>query len=70
MWNREHDGTEGIVKVTTSQQLTGENLKSFVKFDPDLNYTVEPNENGFTFRSDKFDVEKSYALTIAKGLAG
>ena len=30
----EHDGTEGTVKVTTSQQLTGENLKTFIKFDP------------------------------------
>src|SRR6185436_8243078 len=27
-------------------------------------------ENGFTLRSDKFDVEKSYALTIEKGLRG
>ena len=45
-------------------------MKSFVKFDPDLAYTVEANEYGFTLRSDKFDVEKSYALTIAKGLRG
>jgi uncharacterized protein YfaS (alpha-2-macroglobulin family) len=66
----EHDGTEGIVKVITSQQLTGESLKSFVKFDPDLAYTVEANEYGFTLRSDKFDVEKSYALVITKGLRG
>jgi uncharacterized protein YfaS (alpha-2-macroglobulin family) len=66
----EHDGSEGVVKVTTSQQLTGESLKSFIKFDPDLTYTVEANEYGFTLRSDKFDVEKSYALTITKGLRG
>ena len=66
----EHDGTEGTVKITTSQQLSGENLKSFIKFDPDFGYTVELNENGFTLRSDKFDVEKSYVLTITKGLRG
>ncbi|MEO7922450.1 MAG: MG2 domain-containing protein [Chitinophagaceae bacterium] len=66
----EHDGMEGLIKVTTSQQLTGESIKSFLKFDPDLTYTVEANEYGFTLRSDKFDVEKSYALTIAKGLRG
>ncbi|MFZ1261038.1 MAG: hypothetical protein WAQ93_11195, partial [Chitinophagaceae bacterium] len=35
----EHDGMEGVVRVTTSQQLTGESLKSFLKFDPDLAYT-------------------------------
>ena len=66
----EHDGTEGVVKVTTSQQLTGESMKSFIKFDPDLAYTVEANDYGFTLRSDKFDVEKSYALTIVKNLRG
>ncbi len=66
----EHDGTEGLVKVTTSQQLAGESLKTFIKFDPDLAYTVEANDYGFTLRSDKFDVEKSYAFTITKGLRG
>ena len=66
----EHDGTEGVVRVTTSQQLTGESLKSFLKFDPDITYTVEANDYGFTLRSDKFDVEKSYALTIVKGMRG
>lgn len=65
-----HDGTEGVVKVTTSQQLTGESLKPFLQFDPELSYTVEANDYGFTLRSDKFDLEKSYALTILKGLRG
>ncbi|MEP6700179.1 MAG: MG2 domain-containing protein, partial [Bacteroidota bacterium] len=66
----EHDGMEGVVRVTTSQQLTGESIKSFLKFDPDLPYTVEANDYGFTLRSDKFDTEKSYALMITKGLRG
>jgi alpha-2-macroglobulin len=66
----EHDGMEGVVRVTTSQQLTGESLKSFLKFDPDLAYTVEANDYGFTLRSDKFDTEKSYALMVMKGLRG
>ena len=35
---------EGVLTVTTSQQLTGENLKSFVKFDPGLNYTLNVND--------------------------
>jgi alpha-2-macroglobulin len=66
----EHDGTEGTVTVTTSQQVSGENLKNFLKFDPSLAYTVELSDNGFVLRSDKFDVEKSYVLTIAKNLRG
>ncbi len=66
----EHDGSDGLVHVTTSQQLTGESIKSFIKFDPDVSVTVEPNEAGFTLRSDKFDVDKSYTLSILKGLRG
>lgn len=66
----EHDGTEGLVTVTTSQQLTGESLASFIKFDPQLKYNVELTDNGFVIRSEKFDLEKSYALTIVKGLRG
>ncbi len=66
----EHDGTEGVVRVATSQQLTNESLKSFVRFDPVLTYTVQLTDEGFEIRSDKFDLEKSYALTIAKDLRG
>jgi uncharacterized repeat protein (TIGR01451 family) len=66
----EHDGTEGIVAVTTSQQLADESLSSYLKFDPQVKYSVELTENGFAIHSDKFDIEKSYALTIAKGLRG
>ncbi|MFI5188455.1 MAG: hypothetical protein ACHQF0_17110, partial [Chitinophagales bacterium] len=66
----EHDGTEGVVTVTTSQQLTGENLSSYVKFDPTVKYTTELTDNGFVIRSSGFDVEKSYALTIVQGLHG
>jgi len=66
----EHDGTEGVIRVATSQQLTGENIKPYIKFDPDVPYTVESADNGFVLRSDKFDMEKSYSLTILKGLRG
>ena len=66
----EYDGAEGVVKVVTSQQLSGEAIKSFIKLDPDLDFTVEANDYGFTLRSDKFDTEKSYALQINKGLRG
>ncbi len=66
----EHDGNDGIVRVTTSQQLAAESIKSFVQFDPSLEYAVQLTDYGFDIRSDKFDLEKSYALTIAKDLRG
>jgi uncharacterized protein YfaS (alpha-2-macroglobulin family) len=66
----EHDGTEGTVHITTSQQVTGDNIKALIKFEPALSFTYEPADDGFIIRSDKFDLEKSYSLTIAKGLHG
>jgi alpha-2-macroglobulin len=66
----EHDGTEGIVRLSTSQQLRGDNITSYIKFEPAVSYTVEYNHTGITLRSDKFSAEESYALTIAKGLRG
>ena len=66
----EHDGNEGVITVTTSQQLTGESLSSYVKFEPQVKFTTELVDNGFMIRSSGFNVEKSYSLTIARGLRG
>src|SRR6185503_13332589 len=66
----DHDGTEGTVHITTSQQLSAENMKSLIKFEPALSFTYEQADDGFVLRSDKFDMEKSYSLTVAKGLRG
>ncbi|HEX2608745.1 MAG TPA: MG2 domain-containing protein, partial [Flavisolibacter sp.] len=66
----EHDGTQGIVHIQTSQQLTGENLTNLIRFEPAVAYTVEYEDYGVTLRSDKFNAENSYSFTIARGLKG
>lgn len=66
----EHDGVEGSVKVTTSQQLASEAIKPFIKLNPDISFSTELTEDGFVIRSSKFDVEKSYVLTVLKDLRG
>lgn len=66
----EHDGSEGIVSVVTSQQLTEENLKSHIKLNPEVGFSVAATETGFTIRSSQFSSEKSYTLVVAKGLKG
>ena len=68
--NTEHNGTTGIIKVLTSQQVVAANLASFIKLDPAIRFTAEVTEDGFTITSDNFDQAKSYALTLAKGLRG
>ena len=66
----EHDGTEGTIRVTTNQQLVESNLKSYINFDPAIQYTAEVDETGVTLRSDKFDIEKSYTVTFKEGIRG
>src|SRR6187431_1425400 len=66
----EHDGTEGTIRVTTSQQIVEADLKSYIKLDPAVQFTTEVDESGLTLRSDKFDIEKSYTVTFKEGLRG
>jgi alpha-2-macroglobulin len=66
----EHDGTEGIIRVIANQQLTPTDLRSFILLDPNVQYNTEIDESGLTLRSDNFDMEKSYTLTLKEGLRG
>src|SRR6187431_2776212 len=66
----EHDGTKGSIRVTTSQQIVEAGIRSFVRFDPAIQFTTEVDESGLTLRSDKFDIEKIYTVTFKEGLRG
>ncbi|MBC7851675.1 MAG: hypothetical protein H7Y31_18165, partial [Chitinophagaceae bacterium] len=66
----QHDGSGGTVYVKTSQQITGDNLASFVKFDPAVKFTTAATDDGFSIQSSDFNAEKTYVLTISKGLRG
>ncbi|MDP4244926.1 MAG: MG2 domain-containing protein [Bacteroidota bacterium] len=66
----EHDGESGVLKVSTSQQVVATGLAAFIKLDPAVKFTVEPTDDGFLIRSDNFDQEKSYDLTLSRGLRG
>lgn len=66
----EHDGSEGVIRVNTSQQMGNESIRSYISFQPAVDFSIENTETGFVIRSDKFDQEKSYTLSIRKGLRG
>ena len=68
--NADHDGSTGTITVRTSQQVAAENLASFIKFEPAVKFTAEVTDDGFIISSDGFDVSKSYALGLSKGLRG
>ncbi len=66
----EHDGTEGIVRIYTSQQPAQQAIASLLQFQPAVKYSVAYDDYGLTLRSDAFDADEAYAFTIAKGLRG
>ena len=66
----EHDGVNGVVKLTTSQPVSPDNLGSFIKIDPAVKFTAEVTEGGILIQSDKFDVDKTYSISVEKGLRG
>jgi alpha-2-macroglobulin len=80
----EHDGTAGVVKVVTSQQPVMSELQQYVSISgmdvagkggpsaggTGLKYTFEAAEDGFFIRSENFNIEQSYQLTLKQGLRG
>ena len=66
----DHDGSTGAVHVQTSQEMVEGGLAAAISISPAVKFTAVATENGFTIRSDNFDQEKSYTITLAKGLRG
>ncbi|NML22798.1 alpha-2-macroglobulin family protein [Pseudoflavitalea sp. G-6-1-2] len=66
----EHDGAGGIVYVRTSQQVQLANISTYIKFNPAVKFTVAQTDDGFSISSDQFDADKSYELTLTKGMRG
>ena len=64
------DGGGGSIEVSTSQQINATDLASYIHLDPAVRFTTEITENGFTIQSDLFSIDKTYQLTIKKGLRG
>ena len=66
----EHDGVEGRVVVTISQQVSKDNLKKMIFFKPSIAFNVEHNASGFIITSENFDSATAYDMTLSKDIAG
>lgn len=66
----DHDGVEGHINVTTSQQCVSEGIEKLISLQPKVPFTVSVNANGFSIDSDKFDPVQTYTLTIDAALSG
>ncbi|MFN8310720.1 MAG: MG2 domain-containing protein [Chitinophagales bacterium] len=65
-----HDGTEGVIRIYTSQQPIAQNLNEFVTVDPPVAFKTQVTEDGFLISSEKFLADASYSITIKQGLKG
>lgn len=66
----EHDGITGTVYVRTSQQVVINEVASRVNIHPAVKFSVTETEDGFAIHSEQFSSDKSYVLTLKKGLKG
>jgi len=53
-----------------SQSPVTENLNSFIRFDPKVNFKAEVTSEGMIITSEEFDVAKSYTMTLKAGMKG
>lgn len=65
-----HDGSEGIITIATSQQVNEKNIEEFIKITPWVKYSVDIQASYFTIKSEYFDVSEKYDLVIKEGLSG
>ncbi len=59
----------GFLYVETSQELVPDHISSSLELQPQIPFTVEPQEGGFTVRAD-FSETDTYVLKIGKTLKG
>jgi alpha-2-macroglobulin len=64
------EGSGGMITISTSQKIVSTNLASYLTIEPAVKFSTEITETGFTIQSDQFNVDKSYQLTVRKGLRG
>ncbi len=64
------ENTGGSVQVKTSQPVSREDLAAHISLNPAVKYSTELTANGFVLRSDHFDADKTYQITITKGVRG
>ncbi|MEL7341244.1 MAG: hypothetical protein AAGM67_12240, partial [Bacteroidota bacterium] len=56
----QHDGTEGEILITTSQEVKAQDIKRFLSLTPAVDYTVEVDGHILRLKSPNFDVKQSY----------
>ncbi len=61
------DGVDGYIMVRTSQEVDPSTVKSFIRLDPNVDFSVSATGSSFTLRG-KFQPGTTMKMTIAEGL--
>ncbi len=68
--NTTHDGTQGIIEIATTQQVSEIDIKSFIGITPKITYEIDIKSQSFTIVSEEFDVNHKYELIVRENLKG
>ena len=65
----EYDGEASYLRVQANQAIDNDDLRALVRFEPEVDVDIQPQQYGFTVRGD-FKPDQTYELTIGEGLKG
>lgn len=65
-----HDGMQGRIDITTSQQVVTDKLRSAITLKPDVPFEIETYGSGFSIVSGAFDITQTYTLVISDKISG
>ncbi|MBC7554595.1 MAG: alpha-2-macroglobulin family protein [Taibaiella sp.] len=66
----QHNGTEGVITVSTSQPPEELNIKSLVTIAPAVPFEIAVSEGGFSITSAQFSATQAYQVNISQKLEG
>lgn len=66
----DHNGVSGSVEIHFSQQVTERDIAKYFSLDPEVQFELNTADRMVVMRSDDFDPDKAYELTVSKGLKG
>ncbi|MEA3443335.1 MAG: MG2 domain-containing protein, partial [Bacteroidota bacterium] len=65
-----HNGNEGRLTVSTSQEIDESAVKKHLNISPSIKYKLEMLPQGFVIVSENFNLKSKYKIVIADGLPG
>lgn len=66
----EHDGSEGHIRIFTSQLPDTSGLLSFLSIEPKVKFKTEITADGLLLSSEEFQLTEAYSIVLKQGFRG